>query len=120
MNFDNTLTLSFAVQDRNVSATWYAAHLGFTQLYDVPEIGWTEMATHIEGVSAGFADAMDPTPGGVVPVFGVADIEQARAKLEAQGVRFDGETQIHDGMVKLATFFDPDDNALMLSQSLTG
>ena len=33
-------------------------------------------------------------------------------------MRFDGETREIEGMVKLATFYDPDGNALMLSQRL--
>jgi hypothetical protein len=33
-------------------------------------------------------------------------------------VRFDGPTREYPGMVKLATFFDPDGNTLMLYESL--
>ncbi len=57
--------------------------------------------------------------GGCVPVWGVRDITAARASLEAAGVRFDGPTQEISGMVKLATFYDPDGNAMMFAQSLT-
>jgi hypothetical protein len=120
LDYDGTVTLSFGVKDRNVSAKWYAEHLGFTRMYDVPPIGWTEMSTHMDGVTVGLAEAMAVKPGGCVPVLGVANIEVARANLEAQGIRFDGETLVHDGMVKLATFFDPDDNAWMLAQALKG
>ncbi|MBL4597013.1 MAG: VOC family protein [Robiginitomaculum sp.] len=117
ISYDGNLTLSFAVKDRNVSADWYAKHLGFTRLFDAAEIGWTEMQTPIPGVTAGFADAMDVKSGGCVPVLGVPDLEAARAALEAEGVRFDGQNIVHEGMVKLATFFDPDGNAWMLAQS---
>ena len=44
---------------------------------------------------------------------------RARAELEAKGVRFDGDTVEVPGMVKLATFFDPDGNRYMFAQSLT-
>ena len=37
-----------------------------------------------------------------------------------QDVKFDGETQTVPGMVKLATFFDPDGNKLMLYEDLAG
>ena len=39
--------------------------------------------------------------------------------LEAAGVRFDGETETIEGMVSIATFFDPDGNALMLAEDLS-
>ena len=35
-------------------------------------------------------------------------------------MRFDGETNEIEGMVKLATFYDPDGNSFMLAQSLDG
>ena len=34
--------------------------------------------------------------------------------------KFDGDTDVIEGMVKTATFYDPDGNALMLAQDLTG
>ncbi len=43
----------------------------------------------------------------------VADVEAARAELEAKGVEFDGET-IVTSVCKQAWFKDPDGNALML------
>jgi predicted enzyme related to lactoylglutathione lyase len=52
------------------------------------------------------------------PTFGVKDIEHARSQLEGNGVRFDGDTIEIPEMVKLATFFDPDGNSLMLYQTL--
>jgi hypothetical protein len=49
----------------------------------------------------------------------VADIDVARKHLESKDVRFDGDTYEIEGMVKLATFYDPDGNSFMLAQSLT-
>jgi predicted enzyme related to lactoylglutathione lyase len=43
----------------------------------------------------------------------VADVEEARRKLEAEGVEFHHET-IDSGVCHLATFRDPDGNALQL------
>lgn len=117
-NFDGGVTLSFQVSDRKKSCEWYQNMLGFTMLYDVAEIGWCEMATHIPKVNVGFSDSRGVHPGGPVPTFGVSDIEVARKALEAKGVKFDGKTMEIPGMVKLATFFDPDNNALMLFQDL--
>jgi CreA protein len=35
-------------------------------------------------------------------------------------VKFDGEIDVVEAMVKTATFYDPDGNALMLAEDLTG
>ena len=40
------------------------------------------------------------------------DLDAARDALESKGVEFDGDTRTIEGMVKLATFFDPDGNKL--------
>ena len=37
---------------------------------------------------------------------------------EGRGVRFEGDTIEYEGMVRLAAFFDPDGNRLMLAQNL--
>ena len=52
-------------------------------------------------------------------MFGVADIDSARARMEETGIPFDGPTDVIEGMVKTATFYDPDGNALMLAEDLT-
>ena len=52
-----------------------------------------------------------PSPAGLA--LRVADVEAARAELEAKGVQFDGET-ITTSVCKQAWFKDPDGNALML------
>ena len=117
--FAGDLTISIRVKDRKASAAWYQRMLGWTLLYDVAEIGWCEMQTHMAGVNVGFSEVESAkAEGGVVPVWGVADIDAARTGLEAKGVRFDGKTREVPGLVKLATFFDPDGHALMLSQNL--
>lgn len=120
LDYDGEVTLALGVRDRQASAAWYAEHLGFELLYDAPEIGWCEMATSIPAVGIGFSDVEEPTPGGAVPTFGVKDLDVARAKLETAGVRFDGPTIEHEGLVRLATFYDPDGHALMLARSLAG
>ncbi len=116
--FRPEVTLSFQCKDRARSMAWYESMLGFHRLYDVPEIGWCEVSSHIPGVSLGFSEVDSPKVGGPVPTFGVIDLDAARKELETKGVRFDGQTRTIPGMVKLATLFDPDGNALMLVQSL--
>ncbi|MEM1428692.1 MAG: VOC family protein [Pseudomonadota bacterium] len=117
---ENTITLAMSVRDRHASADWYREMLGFELLYHADDAGWSEIQTKTDGVTIGLGEQSEPTPGNTVPVFGVADIETARAGLEAAGVDFDGATEVIEGMVSTATFYDPDRNALMLAQDLSG
>lgn len=119
VTLDSTITLALSVTDRHASAEWFADKLGFTLLYHADDMGWSEMATLTEGVVLGLGEQVEPAPGNAVPVFGTGDLDAARHALEAADVRFDGATQTMEGMVKLATFYDPDNNALMLAQDLT-
>ncbi|KMW56123.1 Glyoxalase family protein [Candidatus Rhodobacter oscarellae] len=115
----NTITLAVSVTDRHKSAEWYDKMLGFKLLYHADSVGWSELSTMTDGVTLGLGEQAEPSPGNSVPVFGVGDIDAARGALEAEGVRFDGETMVIDGMVKTASFYDPDGNALMLAEDLT-
>ncbi len=119
LKYTGGLTLSMKVADRKKAAQWYQDVLGFTMLYDVADIGWCELATEIAGVNIGLSEVESAKVGaGPVPTFGVKDIDAARKLLEKKDVRFDGDTMTIPGMVKLATFFDPDGNALMFFQDL--
>lgn len=119
VSLDNTITLAFSVRDRHASAEWYEKTLGFQLLVHIDEAGWSEMSTKTQGVTLGLGEQTEPSPGNMVPVFGVADIASARTALEGAGVKFDGETETIEGMVSTATFYDPDGNALMLAQDLS-
>ncbi|MCH2065740.1 VOC family protein [Shimia sp.] len=115
----NIITLSISVSDRHASATWFKEKLGFELRYHIDEAGWSELDTKTEGVILGLGEQSEPKPGNCVPVFGVDDIDTARSALEAADVKFDGPTQVIPEMVKLATFYDPDDNAFMLAEDLS-
>jgi catechol 2,3-dioxygenase-like lactoylglutathione lyase family enzyme len=52
-----------------------------------------------------------PSPAGLA--LRVPDVAAARAELESKGVEFDGET-VDTGVCHMASFKDPDGNALML------
>jgi len=107
------------VSDMEKSIAWCRDVLGFEMLYKVDDIGWCELATTIPGVTVGLSQVESPeTKGGTTLTFSVADIDKARAMLEASKVRFDGATMTIPELVRLATFFDPDGNKFMLSQSL--
>ncbi len=120
ISLEKTITFALSVTDRHASADWYTSTLGFALLYHADEAGWSEVATNTDGVTIGFGEHTKPVPGNAVPVFGIADLDSARGKLEGAGVKFDGPTDVVDGMVKTATFYDPDGNALMLAEDLTG
>jgi len=119
VSLENTITLALSVRDRHASAKWYGDNLGFEVLYHADEVGWSELQTKTEGVTLGLGEQVEPAPGNMVPVFGIADIATARAALEKAGVKFDGDTETIEGMVSTATFYDPDGNALMLAQDLS-
>ncbi len=121
LGYAGGLTIAIQVGDLDRALAWYRDTLGFEMLYRADEIAWAEVRTPTPGVNLGLGQAESPRTGaGPVPVFDVKDIDPARSALEAKGVRFDGDTQVIPGLVKLATFFDPDGNAYMLSQSLAG
>lgn len=119
VSLDKTMTLALSVADRHASANWYYEKLGFELLYHMDEVGWSELKTNIEGVTMGLGEQTEPTPGNTVPVFGVKDIVDARNRLEAADVKFDGPTEVIEGMVSTATFYDLDGNAMMLAQDHT-
>ena len=119
LGYDGGLTCAMSVRDIAASMQWYQKVLGFTLLYHLEDMGWCELATETKGVNVGLSQVEEPeVQGGATLTFGVKDIDAARRILEEQRVRFDGETQTIPNMVKLATFYDPDGNKLMLYQDL--
>lgn len=119
LGYTGEVTLATQVSDLDKALAWYSGVLGFEMLYRVDDIAWGEVRTEVAGVNIGLSQVETPRVGaGPVPTFGVKDIAHARSVLEAQDVKFDGQTQEIPGMVKLATFFDPDGNAFMLVESL--
>ncbi len=120
ISLNNTINIAMSVKDRHISAEWYENMLGFKLIYHADEAGWSEIQTNTDGVTIGLGEHTKPIPGNCVPVFGIVDLDAARTKLEQADVKFDGETDVVEGMVKTATFYDPDGNALMLAEDLTG
>lgn len=119
LDYDGGLTIAFQVSDLAQATLWYRDVLGFKLKYEMKDVGWCELTTASPGVTVGLSQVEEPKVGaGPVPTFGVKDIDAARSSLETQGVRFEGETQEIPEMVKLARFFDPDGNCLMLYQDL--
>jgi predicted enzyme related to lactoylglutathione lyase len=119
IDYDGALSIAVSVSDLDRAIAWYRDALGFEVEGRSDEIGWAELTTPYPGVTLGLARADEGfRVGGTTPTFGVRDLDAARARLERRGTRFDGETVVYEGMVKLASFYDPDGNAFMLAQNL--
>jgi len=118
IRYQGGLTLSMPVADLDRSIAWYRDTLGFELQYRMDDIGWCELVSPVADVNVGLSVVETPNPGGATPTFGVENIDAARNALEARDVRIDGDAITIANMVKLLTFFDPDDNALMFFQML--
>jgi catechol 2,3-dioxygenase-like lactoylglutathione lyase family enzyme len=111
---ERTDFVSVPVTDLERSSVFYRDTLGLEQ---TDEGAWPEFRL---GENA-FLYLMDPTNIGqefrgphTAPIaLRVADVEAARAELEAKGVVFDGDT-FDTGVCHMAHFTDPDGNVLIL------
>jgi catechol 2,3-dioxygenase-like lactoylglutathione lyase family enzyme len=120
LGFDGGLTCAMQCSDLEKSIAWYRDILGFDLIYKIDDMGWCEMKSPIAGVAIGLSQVESPdVKGGATLTWGVKDIDAARSALESKDVRFDGETMTIPDMVRLATFYDPDGNKLMLYQDLS-
>ena len=118
LQIGSELTCSMGVTSIDASIAWYERVMRCKLLYRADEIGWCELATPMPGVNIGLSQVEAVTQGGgATNVFEVADIAAAKAHLDSEGVRQDGDIQHIPGLVKLLTFYDPDGNAFMFSQS---
>ena len=119
IGYDGGLTCSLGVTDLDRSIAWYRDVLGFEFLYRMEQIAWCELKTAVARVNIGLSEVeKGGGPGGATLTFGVTDIEAAKAELDRRGVRQDGPIRDIPEMVRLLTFYDPDDNALMFYQEL--
>jgi predicted enzyme related to lactoylglutathione lyase len=119
IQFDGGLTVSLPVSNLGSAIDWYQETLGFELQYRLDDIGWCELTSSVEKVNLGLSVVEKPNPGGATPTFGVQDIDAAHALLRSKKVRIDGEIMTIDGMVRLLTFYDQDNNALMFYQDLS-
>lgn len=121
ISYDGGLTASMQVTDIKKAIAWYETVMGFKLIYHIEEMGWCELSTGVNRVNVGLSQVEKPNIGLCAKLtWGVKDIDAARKTLEGRKVRFDGPTIEMPGMVKLATFFDPDGNPMMFYQDLAG
>lgn len=121
ITYDGGLTCALSVTSLDRSIPWYENVLGMTLMYRMDEIAWCELTSSVARVSVGLSQVESAGgPGGATLTFGVTDLDAAKAALDAAGVRQDGPINEIPGMVRLLTFYDPDGNALMFYQDLSG
>jgi len=114
-------TAALGVSDYATSLAWYRDVLGLEVVFELESWKWAQLQSPVSGLLLGIGQSEEVKQGGGATLtFTVEDIDAARAYLEGEGVRFDGETGQVEDMVRLATFYDPDGNALMLAEQLEG
>jgi catechol 2,3-dioxygenase-like lactoylglutathione lyase family enzyme len=119
LGYDGGLTCALGVTDLDRSIAWYRDVLGFELLYRLEDNAWCELKTGVERVNIGLSQVEEAGgKGGATLTFGVEDIEAAKAELDSRNVRQDGLVRDIPGLVRLLTFYDPDDNALMLYEDM--
>ena len=113
MKVERTDFVSVFTQDIKRAREFYAGTLGL----EIESEGESDMELRCGQVTL---DVFDPSSIGqafAVSPAGLAlrvpDVDAARDELEAKGVEFDGET-IETGVCRMASFKDPDGNALLL------
>ena len=112
--YDGGLTCSLGVTDLGRSIDFYRDVLGFNLLYRRDDIAWCELSTGVDKVNVGLSQREEAGgAGGATLTIGVTDILAAKTALDRHGVRQDGAIREIPGLVRLLTFYDPDDNALM-------
>jgi predicted enzyme related to lactoylglutathione lyase len=110
---ERTDFMSVPVTDMERARRFYEETLGIPN--SSPDAAWPEFETG--NVSLYLVDpkriGIEFSPHTAHIALRVPDVAEARAKLEATGVAFDGEI-LDTGVCHMAFFKDPDGNALML------
>lgn len=116
LDYEGTLLVQLAVSDLDRAIAFYRDVLGFRLEERDDALKWARIDPGIEGLTVGLGEQPEPAgSGGVSLNFGVADVDAARAALEARGVEFTGPTLTIPGVVRLADFQDPDGNRIRLA-----
>lgn len=103
-----------AVSDASRAASWYGRVLGSRVVSTIDEFGWVEVTTSSPGVTLGLTEVPTGVSNrGAVLDFEVADLEQVRQALTANGATVEaGSTEIA-GVARVLSALDPDGNRLM-------
>ena len=113
IEYNGELNCGLRVRDLDRAIAWYGDVLGFKLANRMDAIGFAVLQSPVAGVVIGLSRSDDSTaPGGANLIWGVKDMDAARASLEANAVQLDGAINHIPGVVKLQGFFDPDGNRL--------
>jgi len=107
----------YQVDDLERAKKFYGEVLGLKKTIEIP--GWCEFS-HAEGAASIGLNQMregDDERGATV-VLRVDDLARAQAELTKKSVKFEGSVEEIPGVVRIATFRDPDGNRLQLMQVL--
>lgn len=119
VEWDGSLLVQLAVSDLDASIGFYRDVLGWTLEARVDELRWARIRPDRSDVIIGIGESRKGAGSGTLTLnFGVIDIDRARATLESRGVVFEGETITIPGVVRLATFRDPDGNRFRLAEDI--
>lgn len=107
--------VSAPTRDLERAVRFYRDVLGLPVSVDRPEQGYAEVETDNLTINLFDPESMglEFAPNRHLIALGVADVGEARRKLEASGVEFEGETE-DTGVCLIARFRDPDGNGLLL------
>ncbi|WP_206185438.1 VOC family protein [Sphingosinicella sp. CPCC 101087] len=108
--------VSVPVTDLDLARRFYGETLGLGMpLYDLPDVGWVEFGTGVDGgnVAVTTAGAEGAGAPGATIVLNVDDCAAAAAELRARGVRCD-DPETFPGYVTVASFYDPFGNRLQI------
>jgi CreA protein len=116
--YGGEVTISVSVTDIERAIDWYREAFGFELIYKLDDFGWCELSTPIKGLNVGLGQTTDKIHAGTAPYFTVKDIEAAEAHFESAGAAFEDGVNVIEGMVKLASFKDPDGNRFGLAENI--
>lgn len=106
----------YNVSNLERTLAFYTETLGFKVLFYDTNNRKAMVATNTKDCIIGFAEAQSIAPSSTCTTFEVENLEEAVQVLQEKDVEFkDGILEI-PGMVKLATFNDPDGYKMMLSE----
>lgn len=116
LGFGGTLLIQLRVADLDRAIAFYRDVLGFELFLRNDELAWAKLRSPVRDVVIGVGVSDEPKGSGTLSLnFSVANIEDARRRLEERGVKFTGPTITIPGVVKLADFADPDGNRIRLA-----
>ena len=113
MRVERTDFVSVLTQDIKRAKQFYTETLGL----EIESEGESDMEFRCGQVTldvfepSSIGQEFAPSPAGIA--LRVDDVDETRAELEAKGVQFDGETLVTE-VCRMASFKDPDGNALLL------